>query len=193
MAKFKYLIALILLVSIGSGALEPYSRTSYFTFRVPENFVVVNDTSEKTSEKVIMINSMEIIQIGVDYSFGYEGKVYPQNCIMVDGQEVLIYGYGDIYKADWISGDTNISVLAKLDTPKPLYDFLESFTYYYNTTEIVVKPSGFQDDIIVYTVYNSTYQRSTIYYQDIILYSIDKDIVEKIKGLNAATKWGGGH
>ena len=185
MAKFKYLIALILLVSIGSGALEPYSR-DWGTFGVPENFVVVEDTSEK----VIMINSMENIQIGFNYSFDYEGKIYPQNCIMVDGQEVLIYGCGDIYKADWISGDTKISVLAKLDTTKPLYDFLESFTYYYNTTEIVVKPSGFQDDIIVYTVYNSTYQRSTIYYQDMILYSIDKDIVEKIKGLNAATKWG---
>ena len=127
MAKFKYLIALILLVSIGSGALEPYSRTSSFTFRVPENFVVVNDTSEK----VIMINGMEIIQIGFNYSFGYEGKIYPQNCIMVDGQEVLIYGCEDIYKADWISGDTNISVLARLDTPKPLYDFLESFTLWY--------------------------------------------------------------
>jgi len=59
----------------------------------------------------------------------------------------------------------------------------------YNNTEII-NPPGFSDDVIVYTLYNSSDQISAIYFQDMVLYSDDKNIVEKIKDLEAATKWG---
>lgn len=125
MYKLKYMVAIVLFVSIAGGVLEPYSRPSPFTFGVPEGFEVIKDTSEK----VIMINDREIIQIGFNKSFEYDGKVYPRNCIMVDGQEVLVYGNKDIYVINWTCANTNISVLAKMNDSKYLYDFLESFNF----------------------------------------------------------------
>jgi len=58
----------------------------------------------------------------------------------------------------------------------------------YNSTDILI-PSGFQDSIMVFTKYNSSNQISAIIYQDLILFSDDKYIVDKINNLEAATVW----
>lgn len=68
------------------------------------------------------------------------------------------------------------------------YNFVDNETCLYNSTDFI-KPSGFENIIIVYTVYNSTNQVSSIYYQDLILFSDDKYIVDKINELEAATVW----
>lgn len=74
-------------------------------------------------------------------------------------------------------------------TSTDFYSFVDNNDDIYNTTNLI-RPSGFTDDIMILTIYNFTNQISVIWFQDMELITDDKNIVEKIKGLVAATKWG---